>query len=336
MLNQPESHEPAIARNQEAYELYLKGRFFLNKRGEGLPKALAYFEQSVALDSTFALAYAGIASSHILQAYYQMIPSLQGIGEGKKAAMHALQLDPKCAEANAYLGFSACFMERDWVNAQAYIEKALQLNPNYSSARGFLGSYLTLVYGRSEEGAAQARKAIENDPLTFTLYTSLAQSLMIMGRYSEALDAAQKGIELNENSNLPFTVKANVLLLMKRPEEAIRTIEAGIPTVGRTQSMLAALCEAKAEAGQQVEAHRLYQEIVDRSKKEYVAPYVLGRVAAAVGNLDEAFVNFDKAVDENNAGFQGWKYTPWDGLTYRAAFMKDPRYQKLMNRLAFP
>ena len=322
--------------NQQAYDAYLKGRYFLNKRGESMLKALEFFKQAVGLDSTFAAAHSGIAASYAIMSFYYMIPSLDGTAEAKKYAATAIRLDPNNAEAYAMLGFMALYGEHEWKKSKLMLEKSIQLNPNYSLARSFYSSYYKFIEGNPSKGAEEARKSIQIDPLYFSGYTNLADALLIMGKYPETLEAYQKGIEVNEKSSVPYTGKADALLVMKRPDEAIATLEQGLPFTGRTQLMLAGLCEAFAEAGKKEEAVKIYNELNEMSRTQYVSPFMLGGVAMAIGKLDEAFDFYDRAFDEKNFGFFTWKNDQWKGLKYRAAFMKDPRYKKLMDKLAFP
>ena len=321
--------------NQEAYDLYLQGRFFFNKRGAGLVKGLECFKQSVALDSTFALSHEGIGYSYALLAYYHMIPSLNGIQEAKKSAMKVLQLNPGSADAFTILGFVALWNERDWNKSKQMLQKAIQLNPNSAFAHTTYGTHLHFVEGNFSEAAAEARMATQLDPFWFVPYNVLG-SAMVGISHTEAMEAYQKSLELNSNSSLPYNGIAELLLLMKKPEEAIKTLENGMNITGRTQMMLVTLCEVYAESGNKEAALRIYHELNDKSHREYIAPYTLARVALSVGKLDEAFSLFDKAFEQKNYGFTILKYPTFGDTKSWSGFRKDPRYQSLMDRLAFP
>lgn len=330
----PQTSKPG---NQEAYDLYLKGRFFLNKRGESMLKAVEYFKQSVALDSTLALSHTWLGNSYALLAFYHMMPSLDGVQLAKKSIKTALRLDPGSADAYAVLGFMALYNEYDWDGAKQALQKAMQLNQSNVFALATYCNYLHYVEGNISGAMEGLKTASQLDPFWFVPYTGMGIILRITGKHAEGLQAYQKALEVNSNSSLPFTGMAQLLMVTGKPEEAIRTLEQGMLITGRTQMMLANLCALEAEAGKGEAALQIYNELNKKYRQEYVAPYTLAVAALAVGKMDEAFSLFNQAIDQKNNGFANWKYGNMEaGPKLKQAFQKDPRYQQLMNRLAFP
>ena len=336
LLHQPSDGPGTSMHNQEAYDLYLQGRFFFNKRGPGLLKGLELFKKSVALDSTFAQAQAAIALSYAIMSYYYAVPSVEGLRETKKFAQRAIELDPNSSDAYTALGFVAQHLERDWNHTRQFLQKAIALNPSNTLAHGQYNNYFLFVAGDFVSAEAEAMKALKLDPYYFLPHVLLGQTNIKLGRYDRALENCQKAIEVSSNSSLPYTSKADVLLLIKKPAEAIETLTTNMGITGRTQMMLASLCEALAEAGKKDEAVKIYNEVRERARTEYVAPFILGRVAVAIGKLDEAYKWYDKAFQEKNSGFIYWKYFLHEELDHWSVFKKDPRYKRIMDQLAFP
>ncbi len=326
----------ANVQNQEAYEFYLKGRFFLNMRGTGMLKGLEFFKQAVALDSTFALAYEGLASCYAVLSFYQMIPSLAAIRESKKWAMKAIELEPNSSGAYAALGFVAHWLERDWDRAEQMFQKSLAISPNNAPFRANYASYLLNISGEPIESEKQSMIAVQLDPLFLVPYINVGNALVEQGKYDLAKQSYQKALELNDNSTLPFTSLSQLLLIVKKPGEAIELLKTNMGVTGRSQLMLAALCEAYAEAGKTEPALKVYKEIQEMARTGYVAPFTLGRAALAVGKLDQAFKYYDQALEEKNNGFATWNLSIFKKLKFKAAFMNDQRYKYIMERLAFP
>ena len=332
LLRNDGSAEPSTKLvNQDAYELYLKGKFFLNKRGSGLMKGVDYFKQSIAIDSTFSPAYESIAMSYAIMSYYYIVPSAEAIKGAKEYAHKAIALNPNSADAYLALSFIALHLERDWDGAKRWIEKSLSINPGNLLTHIQYGNYLQFIVEDRSAALEEFKKAVQLDPLNFLPYNSLGVLYGYMGEDDNALEFFQKASEVNNSSSLPYTNKAAFFISRNRASEAIRTVEDGMNTIGRTPSMLAYLSEAMADAGRKDDALKIYNELKERSTKEYIAPIIMGRVSAAAGKLDEAFEWYDVAFKEKNSGWASWRVFP-----HPAAVKKDPRYQKLIEELKFP
>jgi serine/threonine-protein kinase len=299
-----------VPNSQAAYDLYLKGKYFFNQRGEGLNKGLEYFRQSIALDSTFAQAYATIALTYSIMTYYNMLPAHDGLREGKKYARKAIDLDPGSSDAYTALGFMELHLERNWARAKEYLDQAVALNPNNSLAVSQTGNYFQWIEGDYPSAIARYEKAIDLDPLYFVAYANLAGAHIALDQTEKAFEYCQKGLELNSTSVVAITQLANVLWTLNRREQAIESLIRGLTATNRHQGVVALLCEGYADLGQKQEAMALYTEIQERTKTEYIAPFTLGRVAVAVGKVDEGLRWFEKAFEEKNPGFSYMRLDP--------------------------
>ncbi|MGH2524936.1 MAG: tetratricopeptide repeat protein, partial [Anaerolineales bacterium] len=177
--------------NPEAYQTYLKGRFYWNKRDdEGLKKSAKYFEQAIEIDPSYALAYAGLADAYGISTGIGLLPTKEALPKARAAALKALGIDPSLAEAHTSMGMVAHF-EWDWLTAEEEYQRAIELNPNYATAHHFYSVYLSKM-GRHEEAIAQATRAHELDPLSLIIGTSLAGAYCAGGQHERAEQELQK------------------------------------------------------------------------------------------------------------------------------------------------
>ena len=290
------------ATNQEAYDLYLQGRFFFNQRGEGLIKGLDLFKQSIKADSTFSQAQAALALNYVIMSYYYMIPTLYGIEEGKKYANAAIQLDPRSSDAYTALGFIEVNFERNGPKAKANLGRALELNPNNTLATAVMGNYFQFIENEKDKAIEICFEAIKHDPLYFVIYGNIAGVKYAQKKPKEALEYFEKGLEINKTSVLLIDWKARCLWTLNRKSEAIETLEKGLVLTGRHQNLVASLCELLMKAGEKERAVELYAELNNRRANEYIAPFNLGQAAFAIGKAAEAKEMIIKAYEEKNAG----------------------------------
>ena len=324
------------APNPEAYDLYLQGRFFFNQRGTGLSKGLELFKQAIVLDASFASAYAGMSGCYALLTFYKFMPSLTGIKETKKWAYKAIALDPNSSEGYLFLAYAAYFLEYDWTSAEQLFQRSIELSPNVAFPRALYASYLLMVEGDAIGSEKQARKASELDPLFFLPYNALGLALMTQRKYDPGLEALQKAIDLNAKPDVVYTSLASALLQQNRSNEAVKIIEKNMSVTGRTQSMLIVLISALAKSGKMDQAMEVYGEIQEMNRRGNAEPYTLGVAATTVGRMDEAFRYFNLALEQKNSGFINWSPYNYYHPDWLQALAKDRRYQKIMDRLAFP
>jgi TolB-like protein/Tfp pilus assembly protein PilF len=183
----------------EAYENYLKGRYYFSQRtADALHKSIASFQQAIASDPAYAPAYSGLAEAYAMLGFRGGLPSKDALSGAKKAALKAIELDNTLAEPHASLAFIAETYDWDWPTAEREYKQALELNPGYAQAHNWYAGYLTYT-GRFNEGIAEAMRARELDPLSLPLNNALAGRLLAGGRYDEALRQAEETLELDDH-----------------------------------------------------------------------------------------------------------------------------------------
>jgi TolB-like protein len=275
--------------NLEAYQIYLKGRALLYQRGRGLPHALECFKCAVALDSEYALAWAGLADAHRLLVWYGFARPQASLPHSKEAAVRAVALDPSLAEAHIARAQAYTFCDWDWSNAEREFLRALELNPRYVRGLGWYGVwYLQAVGGRFEEGIALAKQAFECDPLSSYTTANLAWAYAFAGRSAEGLSVAQHAVDLDPESILAHFVLAYTLYFQSRFEDSVAVGEAALGKFRRNPMFMAFLALASADWGKPAETKAIYTELLARAAWGYVSPTLLATSAAAVGEQDEA------------------------------------------------
>ena len=189
--------EKTPTNNPEAYNSYLQGRFFWNKRTkEGLKKSMEYFEKSIAEDPDYALAYAGLADAYCILAWWGWYPRSEGYAKAKEFALRALNIDKNLAEAHATLGDLLCWSEWKWEEASKELKLATELNPNYATAHQYYSEFLDII-GRNDEARVQINMALELDPFSTAINATSALYYYNEGKINESLDACRKTLEIN-------------------------------------------------------------------------------------------------------------------------------------------
>ena len=212
--------------NAEAYELYLKGRFHINRRGSSVLTGLQFFKQAIANDPDYALAYFGFAGANVLIAFYSFLPGKEVMKEVKQAAETSIKLDNYLGEGYQILGAYYVYLEWNWVEGKKNHRKAIELNPKFAQGYSLYGlNCLTWVEGKFEEAAEQCRIAIKLEPLSAIDHADLAWILYTAHRFDEGLTFAKMGIELDGNSFLSHRIAGLCYLGLKRYEEAIDTLK---------------------------------------------------------------------------------------------------------------
>jgi len=277
-----------------------------------------------------------VSGCYALLSFYKFIPSLDGVKATKMWAAKAIQLDPNSAEAHCFLGFVALFHESEWGRAEQLLKKSIDLSPNYPFPQAIYAFYLLGVKAEPLQAEKQARNSSKLDPLFFLPYNQLGQALMAQGKYDLGLKSIQKSIDLNTSADSPYMAMADALQHLDRANEAAELIEKNMSVTGRTQYMLIALLEALVKNGKVEQVIKINNEIQEMNRSVIIEPFTLGVAAAAVGKVDDAFRYFDLALEQKNSGFATWSRNYYYHPAWRLALQKDPRYKKIMDRLAFP
>jgi TolB-like protein/DNA-binding winged helix-turn-helix (wHTH) protein/Flp pilus assembly protein TadD len=316
--------------SNEAYQLYLKGRFFWNKRtAEALKKSIEYFNQAIDTDPRFALAYAGLADCYVVPA--SRIPPREAMPKAKAAAIRALELDDTLAEAHASLGRVLATYEWDWTSAEKEYKRAIELNPRYAIAHQWYGGCLA-VMGRGDEAIAERKRAVELEPLSPIINFELGLAFYYARNYDQAIEQFKKTLELDQN----FPAAHNFLPAAYEQKgmytEALAEFNKANPLTRGSEWSLskAGLGHLYALTGKKSEARKVIDELKQASKQEYVSGNSIAFIYAGLGEKDEAFIWLDKGYEQRAFLMQNIKIEPrLDSLR------SDPRFQDLIRRMGF-
>jgi eukaryotic-like serine/threonine-protein kinase len=278
----------AGTQNLEAYQLYLKGRALLYRRGAGLRRALECFHLAVALDPEYALAWADVADAYNMLAFYGVVHPDMIRAKAKEAATRAIKLDPSVAEAHNALAAACILNDWDWLTAEHEFLRALELNPRFILARSRYALWSLTAGGQFEESIAQAKEAADLDPLSGYASTILAYAFYTAGKLDEAIRTARHAMELDPESFLAPLSLAFALHSQGRYAEALAATEAGLAMPGRHPMFMAELAVTYADWGKHKEAKSVHAEMVARSERQYVSPFLLALSAAAAGERGDS------------------------------------------------
>ena len=319
--------------NPEAYDLYLKGRFYLNRRGTSILSAIQYFQQAIDTDPDFALAYAGYADGNLALANYGLVPPKLIMNKAKQAAERAIQLDPTLAEPYCSLGFYYVLLEWNWPEAKKNFLLSLELNPRYTLAHSWYGwNYLTIVEGKFDEGIKHGEILLKLEPLSAFFTGMYSLILCTVGKLKQALEVCRAAIELDANSFIALLSEGKILLGLQQYEESIASFERTMKISNRHHFAVNGLIWNYCLTGNVDKARSLMNELKERAGKEYIANTFTGLSAAYLGDLDEAFDYLEKAYDDRDPILLDMRYEKWGPPEFR----NDPRFQKIIERIGFP
>jgi serine/threonine-protein kinase len=320
--------------NNEAYQLYLKGRFYWNKRTEaGMQKSLEYFQQAIEKDPTFALAYSGLADSYDLlgaqDAAGGMAPN-EAFPKAKAAALKALEIDDMLAEPHVSLAHIKYYFDRDWEFAEREYKRAIELNPNYAIAHQWYAIFL-MSTGRSDEALTHARRAEELDPLSLPINMTVGWVLLNARQYDQSVEQSRKTLEMDPNFVLGHHRLGLAYEQQGKYAEAIAEFKQIVSLLPGKPLGIASLAHAYALAGKRAEAQASLNELLELSKQRYVSPASIALIYAALGDKDQAFQWLDKADKAHDALLARLKVDPrFDSLR------PDARFPDLLGRVGLP
>jgi serine/threonine protein kinase/Flp pilus assembly protein TadD len=312
----------------DAYQLYLKGRYFWNKRtSEGFTKGIEYFEQALKQDSNYALAYAGIADSYNLLAGYGLLPPEKAYPKAKLAASQALGIDDTLAEVHTSLASIKASYDRDWQGAEKEFRRAIDLNPNYATGLHLYGIGYLSIMGRHDEAVTVLKRAQELDPLSLSINRGLGDALYHARRYDEAIVQYQKTLEMDPSFFPTHFSLGRAFEQKGMYDQALAEYETLI-SLSRDSLGITALGVIHAVMGKRGEAKKTIDELAALSKREYVSPHLTAQVYAALGDKDQTFGWLERAYQEHSGGLVSLKVDPvWD----RAS--DDPRFAALLVKM---
>jgi serine/threonine-protein kinase len=315
--------------NTEAYQLYLKGRYYWNKwTEEGFTKGIDYFQQAIDQDPNFGLAHAGVADSYSLLAWTGQIAPKEGFPKAKAEATKAVELDDSLAEAHSSLGLVSECYDWDWSGAEREFKRAVQLNPNYATAHQWYGNYLADL-GRFDEALAALKRAQEIDPLALVVNRDLGQALYHARRYDQAVEQLQKTLEMNPNF-LPARVTLDQVYAKKGMyKELLAEWQEKFTLLGNPD-FAATLGEVYSASGYKGILQVWLSGTKEAAKTKYVSPYGIALAYAELGDRDQAFTWLETAYEGRDSKLVSLKVEPlFDALR------SDPRFQDLLRRIGF-
>jgi tetratricopeptide (TPR) repeat protein len=329
--NQKELLNKHSTENTEAYQLYLKGRYYWNKRSEdGFRKAIDSFQQAIQQDPSFALAYVGLADCYGLLSNWGFVPPRDGYTKAQSAVTRALTLDNELAEAHTTLAFISVNYSWDFSLAEKEYKKAIELNPNYATAHHWYSFYLSQM-GRTDEAIEEMKKALQIDPLSAIINANLGYTYYLGRKYDPAVEQLKKTLDLVPNFGLASQYLGLTYEQKKMFAESLSFLEKAKAASPEYFAFRASLARAHALSGLNEEAEKELSELVDLSKKRYVSPVDLSYVYAAMGKNDLAFEALNQAFLERSDLLVYMKVEPrYDPLR------RDPRFAALMGRIGLP
>jgi TolB-like protein/DNA-binding winged helix-turn-helix (wHTH) protein/Flp pilus assembly protein TadD len=317
----------------KAYEDYLKGRYYFNQRTEdALNKSVGYFQEAVAKDPNYSLAYSGLADAYALLGFRGGLPSKDTLSRAKAAALRAIALNDSLAEAHASLAFIAETHEWDWGTAEREYRRALELNPGDARAHHWYAGYLMYV-GRFEQGLAEEKRARDLDPLSLPVNNALAGRLLVTGRYSEALNQVQKTLELDSHFAPAHQTLGWVCLNTGKREEAIKEFQLALQLSGaEDKDRMVDLGFAYAVSGNHEEARKILEKLKMLHDRGLASSSSVAIVYGALGELEEAFAWLEKGYEEHDPELT---YLKVPGRRFEP-LRHDPRFQQLVRRVGLP
>ena len=280
--------------NTEAYQYYLKGRYFLNKTTEeDFRKAIDYFQYAIEKDSNYALAYVGLADSYAQLGSFGLMQTNDAYARARTASMQALERDNKLGEAHASLAFILANYYWDWQEAERQFKQAIELNSNYAMTHTWYSQYLAFM-GRSDEAIEEVTRALEIDPLS--PWSNSGFVLFLARHYDEAIEASQKALELDRNFAVAHMVAGLSYVQKKSYGEAISELQ----KARANPDSRALLAYAYAMSGNKNEARNILKELDGLSKQKYVSPFPIAVAYIGLGDHDRAFEELEKARAERS------------------------------------
>jgi serine/threonine-protein kinase len=315
--------------NLEAYNLYLKGRYYWNKRiEEGIKTAVDHFEQALKEDPDYAQAYAGLADCYVILPWYSPFPQKEAYTKAKEAALKALEIDDTLAETHASLAFIKLFYDWDWAGAESEFKRAIELNPGYATAHHWYAFYFVFK-ARFDEAIKEMKKARELDPLSLIINVDMGQMFYLGRKYDQAIEVLQKTLKMDPNFTrvhqflglvyLEKSMYKEALAELQNEKELLRSWNPDLETpIGITYVKM----------GKRKEAQQVLEDMTEKSRQGHIMPYLLASLCFALGENDQGFEWLQKAYDERDQQLYFLKVDPlFDSAR------SDPRFNALLKKM---
>jgi eukaryotic-like serine/threonine-protein kinase len=315
--------------NVQAYGLYLRGRYAWNKRtSEGIIEGIKYFEEAIALDPTYVLAYTGLADSFSLQIDYRSVPVHEGHKKAKFYARKAIALDDTVAEAHASLAWSLFIYDWDLDAAAKEFQRAIELDPRYAAAHQWY-AFLLASRGKFDEALLEAHTAQENDPASVSVRRSLGYCYVYARKYEQARYHLSRGIAMNPTAEESYRIQGLVLTMLGEYAEAERMLREALDLASPgTTYTKATLAYSLARGGDKSFAMQVRDELLEKRTHDYVSPVELATVSVGLGEIEEAIDWCEQAAEER----RGW-------VMYLGVhpvvdpLRQNPRFQALVRKM---
>jgi serine/threonine-protein kinase len=316
--------------NEEAYNLYLKGRYYWNRRHEGgIQKAIELFQQAVEKDPLCAQGHVGIADCYNVSAILALMDPRVAYAKSKEAVAKALGIDEDLAEVHASLGWIRTFHDWDWAGAEAEFLRAFELNPNYANAHYFYCLYLA-VMGRYDESFAESSRALELDPVDLVFNSIQAVTLYWGRRYDAAIEQFQKTLDMDPNFYIANLYLGSALGAKARWQEAVETLRKASAVSPGNPFAIGHIGYALAASGRKKEALGVLDQLEELSKERFVGSYNKALIHLGLRADDRVFECLESAFVEKDSWLPMSNTLPlWDSVR------SDPRFIALMRRVGF-
>jgi adenylate cyclase len=312
----------------DAYNLYLKGRFVLHKRNkEAMEQAIKYFEQAISKDPHYGRAYAGLSDCFLLMGSYGYHDTKESYAKAKEFVSKALELDDNLAEAHVSLGLLLETYYYDFIGARKEFEHAISLSPSYAQARHWYAINL-VIFNEIEEAISQLQKAQESDPLSAQIATVLGGFYLYVNQNEQALYQWNKALK-SDPDNVPLYL--NRAVYFARTSERDKALSDMNKALELSSNALNVKCISgyiHALLGDQEEAQKVLDEIRALAKHEYISPFYLAMIYAALGNKEESFACVERSIEDRSAEIESLLHDPMFELV-----RSDPRFEDLLKKV---
>ena len=315
--------------NTEAYQLYLSGRYFWNKRtGADLIKAIGYFEQAIAEDPRFALAYAGLAEAYVLLSGYAVASPSESLPKAKAAALKALEMDSGLGRAHACLAMALFAYDLNFPEANREFRRAIELSPNYATAHQWYGQCGLVVLGKFDDAVAEMKRAVELDPLSIIIHADLGNTLFNAGRYDDAIEQLRKTVEMEPSFYYARWNLGQALEMKGLFKEAEAEYEKAM-ALDDDPVPVALLGHLYATVGKRNEALNVLERLRAMQKERYVSPYNFTLVHLGLNQKEEALSFLEKAYEERD----GYNIAYIKADPFLDPLRGHPRFESLVQKI---
>lgn len=313
----------------EAYHLYLKGRYCWNKRtGEALKMAIEFFQEAIAKDPDYTLAYTGLADSYAIISFYSNMPPKPAFEEAKKATDKALEIDETLAEAHASLAFVKEYYEWDWIGADKEYKQAIELNPNYATVHQWYGMYF-MKLGQYERARRELERALRLDPRSLIINADLGLPFYFKRQYDEAVGQYRKVLEIDRDFIWARYFLGWAYERSGKFSEAVAEFEKA-KLIDERPEVSAMIAHTYALSGKKSRAVSILNNLQEQSKHLYISPYYIALIHAGLDDKEQAFAWLEKAYSDRNEWLVWLKVDPrFDCL------WTDARFPQLLRRIGF-